>query len=185
MKKLLIFAALCAAFVSCKKEAAPDKPDITVVNVDFVMNRISSDILRYYDVEYTYTDFSGATQTETITGTSSYRFKLNNPKLTSKASDNPFKISLVFTPKDGVQPKESGSYDASINYWFRIVALTSDGSSVLGSGNFHTQECTSKGQTYKHFCDYVNSFTVADETLGLTLSLNNINEWVFGWDYIK
>jgi len=184
MKKILIFAAICAALVSCKKEEAPEKPNITVVNVDFVMNRINSDILNYYDVSYIYTDFDGVTHTEAVKGTCSVRFKVNNPNLSDKTA-YPFTVSLLFVPKTGVEPKASGSYNPQINYWLRIVALTDEGSTVLGSGNFHTQECTMTGQTFKHFNDFVNSFTIAEETLGINLRLNNINEWVFGWEYLK
>jgi len=127
----LITIVLFTTLVGCSQI---DDTDPTVSKLEVVMNieTISSDILNYFNVEYTYIDFHGQTYKRNITGPESISFYINNPTL-GEESSTPFTVQMTLTKK-GTAQKESGSYDASFNWQLDVNAYDQKGNLITDSG---------------------------------------------------
>lgn len=134
MKKITLALSLLAVlFTACHKpEEETADPTVSKLEVVLNMNKISADILDYFDVTYSYIDFEGKTVSQPITGPAQIAFSVANPTLGEEAS-TPFTVELSFKSKYTIA-KEEGTYDSTLDYTLDVNGYDQKGQLITDSG---------------------------------------------------
>jgi len=143
MKKISIALALIAALVGCTKQNSD--PKVGKLEVVMDIESISEDILDYFNVEFSYTDFNGTVRVKSIDGPEKFTFSINNPTIGEDYS-NPFTVELKYTQRS-TGGKTSGTYDATQKWQLNLNAYDQNGKLITDSG---------KVQSYSSNVQYAN-----------------------------
>jgi len=147
---------LITTLVGCSKI---ENADPTVSKLEVVMNieSVSSDILNYFNVDYSYKDFNGKTFTHSITRPESISFSIDNPTL-GEDSSTPFTVQMTLTKKNTAE-KKSGSYDASFNWQLDVNAYDQKGNLITDSGRVQrfSSDVVFSNDKFSSFTSFVTS----------------------------
>lgn len=181
-----MFAVFAAALISCNKEDKKSS-DPTVAKVDVVMDlsTISTDILNYYNVVYHYVDFEGKEHYDNISGPTKTTFSVNKPNLGYETS-TPFTLGFFLTEKADVPEKAEGPYDANFAIHISINGYYANGELITDSGTYYKYSCNRDDlPNIDQFKTLVNTYNLADKTLGLFFCQTISGEWHIGWEQYK
>jgi len=135
MKKIFfataIVIAMLASLTGCSKENASD-PKVAKLETVLNIEKISTDVLDYFDLTYNYVDYNGASASKTITGAGKITFSIDNPAIGEEDSC-PFTVELVCTPKE--KAEKTGKYDATFHYTLEVNGYYSNGKIIEDSGH--------------------------------------------------